>query len=381
MEIKIVGSTNGIITKEESLSFSRAAARVCYSKFNFSDLMGEDDKQDLIGTTLKSGHHSVYDHVTLNLYIDGLPKIGAMLLNNEQFCSTSEKSARYTQMQPVEEELKLYQKWLPVFQQIISQTYPFLKEDKVRKLAQENARYVTSVFTPTKMLHTFSFRQLNYLMHFFDRFQEEAEENEFTAKVKGFMREFNQQLSPLYVPQLDPELKKRRLSLFAQKRTHHEEFGENYSIGYEVSFACLAQLHRHRTINYEMQIPTGDNDFFVPPILSCNPNVAAEWESDIRLVRDNFPQGMLVKVHEFGHYRDFISKMNERLCGQAQWEAMNNTRKTLSHYIKELERKEGYQDLAEELKDYSHGPKCTFPDTKCSARCAFGPELGLERLV
>ena len=38
----------------------------------------------------------------------------------------------------------------------------------MEKISKENARNLTSVFTPTKMLYTTSFRQLNYLMSLFD---------------------------------------------------------------------------------------------------------------------------------------------------------------------------------------------------------------------
>ncbi|MEW5897074.1 MAG: FAD-dependent thymidylate synthase [Nanoarchaeota archaeon] len=255
MEIQLVGATNGLRAKEDFLNYGRAAARVCYSKHDFDTLLGENDEKDLVGMTLKSGHHSPYDHSCLSLYIKDLPKFGAMLLNDERPYTSSEKSARYTQMKLSAEQKELYDKWMDIFQGVIAEAYPQLDEIKVKKLAQENARYMTSVFTPTRILHTLSFRDLNHIMHHFYKFLENAPDTPFNVLVKRFMREFNSSevLQQLYVPQLDPETKKRHLRLFAQRQHFATEFGENYSVNYQISFACLAQSHRHRTLNYEMQ--------------------------------------------------------------------------------------------------------------------------------
>ena len=68
--------------------------------------------------TLNNGHHSVYDHTYINFNIQNIPKILAMVLNNEKQYTTSEKSARYTKITPGEnsvitkEEVDLYNKWL-----------------------------------------------------------------------------------------------------------------------------------------------------------------------------------------------------------------------------------------------------------------------------
>ncbi len=382
MEIEIVGSTNNFTNKEDVLDFSGAAARVCYSKFDFSKLVSED-KDKLIEMTLKSGHHSPYDHVSFNLYLKNIPKFGAMLLNNEKVYTTSEKSARYTKMKVSGKQKLLYTKWMDKLQPIIAGQYPQLDDVKVKKLAQENARYMTSVFTPTKMLYTTSFRQLNHLMHFFEGFIEEAEDNKFNQKTKEFMDKFNSALKHLYVSELNPSVKRRNLSLFAERKEFSEEFGESYSTNYLLSFAGLAQAHRHRTLNYEIQmVDVSDIQFFIPRIFQEEKSylsLMTEWLDDLNVVSGDFPQATLLKVHEYGHHTDFISKMNERLCGHAQWEVMSQTKNTLTNYLDNTE--DSNKEVFDKLSLYSNGPKCTFPEAKCASPCPFGTKLGLERLI
>ncbi len=280
-------------------------------------------------------------------------------------------------MKPVGKEKELYDKWMQKFEEIINLEYPKLGDVKAQKLAQENARYMISVFTPTRMLHTVSFRQLNYLMHWFNEFINNAPDNRFNNKTKEFMCEFNEQLKEFYEERLAPDLKKRSLSIFSERQSYAQEFGENYSTTYYISFAGLAQEHRHRTLDYE--IVQAANDFFVPPILLRHPKALLEWEDDSKAVADDFPQGALVQVHESGKYTDFISKMNERLCGQAQWEIMHQTKKTLSDYLQET--KDSNPEIYAELLKYSKGPRCRWPGTKCVSPCEFTAESGLERLI
>ena len=53
-----------------------------------------------------------------------IPKILAMILNNEKIYNTSEKSARYTHMEPSEDEKALYEKWIEIYKTEISKKYP-----------------------------------------------------------------------------------------------------------------------------------------------------------------------------------------------------------------------------------------------------------------
>ena len=96
MKMRILGSTkiNYVPNKEEILKLGGHAAAICYMNDNLDTILNEDEEKTLrrIQNTLSSGHHSVYGHFYLNIYFDNIPKILAMILNNEKIFNTSEKS-------------------------------------------------------------------------------------------------------------------------------------------------------------------------------------------------------------------------------------------------------------------------------------------------
>jgi len=383
MKITLEGSTNNIKTKEEALAIGRDGGRVCYSELDFGRIKAEPNKQDLVDKLLAIKHHSPFDHPQLMFYFTQTPKIIFMILNNERVYTTSEKSARFTQMRLQGLQKELYDKWIDLFKVRIQNQYPGMSSEKTEKLAQENSRYLTSVFTPGKMLHTLSFRQLNHIMHFFEEFIVIAPDNDFNFRIKELMKEFNGIMEPWYVGELIKV--DRYLNLFAKRNNFQEEFGESYSTNYRISFACLAQAHRHRTLNYQMQplvapIAEGTEfNYFIPPIIKNEQALVEEWLNDLEKVADDYSQGTLLDVNERGMFEDFVSKIYERLCGHAQLEIVNQTKKTLDAYLRATVL--SHPHLHQELKKYTKGPRCTFPDYKCSQRCEFGSRQGIERLV
>ena len=89
---------NGVYNKDSALNLGGKIAGVCYDKEGFNHLVNEpvEKTNRRIDLTLNNGHHSVYDHLGISFNIQNLPKILAMVLNNEHEYTTSEKSARYT---------------------------------------------------------------------------------------------------------------------------------------------------------------------------------------------------------------------------------------------------------------------------------------------
>ena len=216
LNVEIIGSTKPgfVLPKEDALRFGAQEAGICYMNQSFEEIQKEEAKKTLFrqDLTLNNGHQSVYGHTDYNLLLTGIPKILAMILNNEKVYTTSEKSARYTKMNPTPKEAELYAKWLPKFEKQISTKYPRIDSKKVTKLAQENARYLTSVFTPTTMGYSTDFRQVNYLMHWFNDFIHHKADTPFNKKLKTSMEQFNDGLKNLYVEELDPKVKSRYLS-------------------------------------------------------------------------------------------------------------------------------------------------------------------------
>lgn len=376
MNIKLITPCENLEDKEKLFNFSQNCARVCYSEKDFEELKNEPLNAKLLDNLINSGHHSVFEHVHLTFYFDNIPKIVAMILNNEKQYVTSEKSARYTQMANLEQlQKEKYNKWMEILTENIEKIYPQISEEKrkiaIKKLAQENARYMTSVFTPTKMVHTLNLRQLNFLREEFKEFIEKYKDNgKFKKKICGYLNNFLEQTEQFDIPQLKNHTD-RHLSLF-NSREVEESFGDSYSTKYLMSFAGLAQAQRHRTIIYNISneikkdgLPFG---FFVPEIITGN--IKKEWLKDLlEIAKEDFPQAQLVKVNERGIIENFRSKALLRICGHAQWEIMKNTLETATGYIQ-------YQE------EYFHAlkPKCLQGIT-CPCSCVWGGEKALERMI
>jgi hypothetical protein len=282
-------------------------------------------------------------------------------------------------MTPSEREEALYEKWIEIYKTEIAKQYPNIDEKKVKKLAQENARYLISVFTPaTTMEYTVSLRQLNYIVHWFESYVKNEENNEFNKKLKPYMSQFIESVSDLIIPELNSDVKMRKISLFDDRKNRKEEFGENYCTTYEGTFAELAQAQRHRTLQYKMNL-LDENKFYVPKIIAENQQLKNEWINDISSLSDLYPQGMLVKINERGTVENFVLKCKERVCGCAQLEIMDQTYEILNKYIDET--KNSNEDVYEYLLPYKKGARCTYPGFKCTAPCMWGAINSLKRKI
>lgn len=381
MKIKVIGSTKpgNFLPKEEALDFSGKSAGICYLPDTVETLFQESREKTLrrANGNIKSGHHSVFGHVTYNLCLEQIPKILAMVLNNEKVYNTSEKSARYTLMESSPQEKELYEKWILKFKNRILSEYPDFNEKRAQKLAQENSRYLISIFTPaTVMEYTVDFRQLNYIINWAKDYIENGGEDAFSLRLKEAFREFLEAMPDLEVEGLNTGAKNRGFSLFAQRKDRKEYFGDTYCNSYLASFAQLAQAQRHRTLKYEMTL-LDEPKYYVPPIIRGT-EFEEEWLKDISSLKDYFPQGMLVKVNERGTIEDFVLKCMERLCGAVQLETMQQTRETL---IKYLEAVKDEPELYDYLLPYTKGAVCTFPGWRCVSPCIFGGKNALNRLI
>ena len=341
MKIDVISTSlpNNKTSKEEFNKFSGHCAGICYMADNLETLLNEDEAktQRRIVQTMTGGHHSVFDHNYITLYLEDIPKLLAMLINNEKMYTTSEKSARYTRMKPTEKEENLYNKWMDIFEKEIEEKYPDMNPKKIKKLAQENARYLISVLTPTSMVYTLSYRQLNYIYGWAKKFKPE---NKILKMLAPSVEELVKTLEGLgYIEEgLIEDNKSRGFSLFDNKvKDRREYFGDVYSTNYKGSFAELAQAHRHRTLSYSIAELEQD-EFFVPPIIEGKEELKTEWLKDISSVADLLPQGMLVLINERGTYENFILKLKERICTNAQLEICNQSRETLMKYKDALEK-------------------------------------------
>ena len=378
---------DGTFNLEEAKILSGHIAGECYDEDGLENIQKEprEKTEKRIKSTLEHGHHSVYGHEYIKFNIENIPKVLAMVINNEKEYTTSEKSGRYTRVEQDDDSLitsqesELYDKWLKIFTTKIKEKYgDTFTNRKIRTLAQENARYVVTAFMPTKMIYTTSLRQINYIVSWLEKYQLEVKEKGekatyFEKTLANSMNEFVENMSKLNIlePGLLNNAKNRSISLFNKTGYEREEYyGDMYSTNYKATFPGLGQAQRHRTLSYEMQLPQpGEEEYFIPPIIEDEPMLVDEWLCDMESIKDKIPNGLLVNVNERGTYENFILKCKERLCSEAQLEIADQTKETLTKYYEALIEKN--HPLAEDMEKYTHGARCTFPDFKCSSDCKF----------
>jgi hypothetical protein len=388
MKVQLVGSTNGITDQESAKRWVQNHARICYTDKDWDSLAGEGFKEGLVSSLIKRGHHSPFDHFHLNFYFDGPEKALAMVFNNQGMYTTSEKSARYTVMSGVpEDQVQLYEKWNSWFLDEIQASFPreefrFLhkrgSDGKTtgEKLAQENARYMTSVFTPTKMTHSLTWRQTNIIYNWFNDFieQNENSDDEFKNRLVEAMSGFvgSNEIRKWIIDEAQVRMKGDiPLSFF---RGPVEEFfgGDVYSTNYLASFASLAQLHRHRLVNYSVSggyQKGAPSDFYVPRLVEAA-GKTSEWIGDLESVAiSDFPQAQLLYVGERGFRENLPARTEERECGLAQLETTRIIGDLLDEYSKHIPK-------IGELRR----PACV-PGGCSKGGCSFGSSMYLERLI
>jgi hypothetical protein len=372
------------------------AAAVCYLTGNINDAKTEaiDKTLSRINRVKKGGHHSVFDHTRISLEIEGLPKALAMVLNNEHDYATSEKSARYTKMVLQPGEKVLYDKWLKIFKELIENKYAsdasgLFNESKIEKLAQENSRYLTSVYTPTSMIYSTSYRQFNYLYHFMQNEIENKNTDKFYDGLKPAMKDFCKALEKIgIIDEFLQDGKGREFSLIRKAGYPLEKVftGDTYSTTYKGSLAQFAQAQRHRTLDYSFNLLDND-EYYVPPILLATPHLVEEWRNDCEKQSSALPVGTMVQINETGVLRNFILKMCERKCSFSQLEINQQTDATLNEYVNSLKLQN--HPVAEELGKWQNGSRCRAPKTSkfglptysCQNPCGFKEGISGEREI
>ncbi len=379
IQIKLMEHTpfvkeDGTFDKEKALMHGARIAGVCYSKEGFETLKSEPEEttQKRMKGTLKLEHHSVYDHVNIGLEIKNIPKIMAMILNNEKQYNTSEKSARYTPVVSGENsvitktEQDLYDKWQIIFEEKIKEQYgDVYNDEKIEKLAHENARYLVTVFMPTEMIYTVPYAQLNKIVDFMKRLLVKENPNMLEERLVPYIIRFLSEIDKLNLSEelLQSNRKNRDFSLIGQEKKR-ENFNYTYVTSYKGTFAQLAQSQRHRTLDYEMFM-LEDQEFYVPPIIEDDEKLKKEWLLDMEKVGFVFPQGQMIEIIESGNLDNFILKAKERLCVSAQLEIFNQVRETMKKYHEELSQRD--QILSKKL--YKMDLRCQGMDYKCAAPC------------
>lgn len=370
---------DGTFDLKRAMNFSGKVGGICYNPEGLIASFSEDDEvtEKRINDTTANEHQSVYEHVSIGMYIKDASKMLNMVLNNEHQYSTSERSLRYTKVNPDScnlspKELELYQKWYEILLAKIKDQYDgVLKPFKMRTLAQENARNMVSVFMNTEMVHTIPLVQLNRIVSYMKDFINKKDKDKFETRLSQDFEMFISECERLNLldSRLQSNRKERGLEIFGKDLDlEPEEFGSTYSTNYKSTFISYAQVQRHRRGRYRLE-RNPKNGYYVPPIIEDDPVLVEEWLHDIKSNKSNFPLGELLTINERGTFDDFIMKLKERDCSAAQLEIYRQTVATKEKYYESL--KEQNHPYVKRLEPYMKGRRCTYPDFKCPKPCGF----------
>jgi len=148
------------------------AARLCYSPLQGEELKDEltpERREKLIDKIIKTGHHSVLEHVSFSFLIEGVSRVSThQLVRHRIGCSYSQKSQRYVREREPEFVVP------PAFQDKPEEKEQFIKAcqesfDKYCELVeagihQEMARYLLPQAIESSLMVTMNARAL---YHFF----------------------------------------------------------------------------------------------------------------------------------------------------------------------------------------------------------------------
>ncbi len=206
--------------------------------------------------------------------------------------------------------------------------------------------------------------------------------NPLCKALKPYLEEFRDTLYTTGFITTDIKAyRNREFSLIKEDTQYDEQFGRSYSVNYEATISALADLQRHRTLDYCFSLKD-KKEFYIPRIIRTDEDLVNEWLEDISGISE-FPLGMLVNVNETGCYENFILKLYERICTAPQLEALDITKEVLAKYIRALRDSSSENDkkIYEELMLYTKGARCTFPGFTCTAPCHFKEGVQLIRKI
>ena len=276
-----------------------------------------------------------------------------------------------------------------------------MDEKSIEKLAQENARYMLSVFTPTTMAYTVSYKQALMIPQWLNNLADISESKYKTTTDTMFYHQLYldcKVLAGLISNAIKANSDELVLHDHKSQSIRFIQFGElpkevisdSYTLRYKASLACIAQLQRHRSIRYRINIDNIiNNPIYVPDIILGTPYEKI-WRNDQQLLKDNgiVTQATCVDVAEQGIVEDFYLKCLERLCSRAQLEIQNNTIESLYKFS------ENHRNLSDDNvllisrflkfndddKTYEAVPRCCNERYTCKEPCKYGKD-GLNRNI
>ncbi len=145
------------------------AARVCYSSQSVNEIdMDGDQKEKLIKRVVKSGHHSVLEHVSFTYALEGLSRVATHQLVRHRLASYSQQSHRYTTIKEnsfvIPPSITENKEALAVYKDALKKSMELYSRLIDMGIKKEDARFVIPQGVSSNIVVTMNAREL---LHFF----------------------------------------------------------------------------------------------------------------------------------------------------------------------------------------------------------------------
>lgn len=413
LKITLLRNTPFILTKDDNpkhfylpdatfdlntaMKFCGQVGGICYNENGLLASFGESDEitERRINRTTHDEHQSIFEHINIGMHLEDSSKMLNMVLNNEGQYATSERSLRYTTISPEscnlsEKEIELYQKWYGIFYDLILAEYPNLVRTKkngeksyteIETKAQENARYMCSVFINTSMVYTVPLAQLNRIVSWMKDYMNQTNMDDFAKRLSQDFEMFIKECERLNLldERLQSNRKHRKLHIFGECLDElPQQFGESNSITYLGTPVLFAQYERHRRGRYCLERKP-HSGCFIPPLIVSHPDLVEMFKDDFESIRDKFPMAELYTIHETGCVDDYVLKMEERDCSHVQLETFKNTVETAEKIYQTLEKEN--HPKAKLLKPFIGHRRCQTGNYECPNPCGWKEGIDGTRKV
>jgi len=144
------------------------AARTCYSPKDAVDLSAqpadEQKAHSLLKKIFRSGHHSIFEHISFSFAIKGISRACSHQLVRHRIASFSQQSQRYVNYEQPQfilpPSIESQKKWQGEYEKTLHQLTELYKKLIEAGIPAEDARFVLPNATATTLVMTMNFREL-----------------------------------------------------------------------------------------------------------------------------------------------------------------------------------------------------------------------------
>lgn len=385
MELKIIASTqlDSVADKNNFDYLAGISAGISNTASKLEELRTEDIEKTnrRIAVAKEEGDERFFKTSSFSIAIDGLPRILGFMLQHYPNIHIVDREGRYVNVKMSASQELIYNKWVEIFKNKIIKLYKsdypaYFSDAKIKKLAHDNARYLTSVFATTDVIMTANYVDLNRFIAISQVIIAKADKTVFEDRLAVALDELVVKLKdlPYYDEELCMNYAGDNTSIFADNKRNEEYYADVYSSVYNSSWLYLDEALDLGGVEYKFNFDENDKSYYIPEILSDSPEFAELWLSDIKSLGDDyFPMATLLEIEERGTLDNFLDKLKSTKCTHTQLELNKRANDTLHKYEYALRLK--VHPRAEDLIAFTHGSKCKC-GYECKEECEFG--LGVD---